>query len=119
MRREELYLRDMVEAADHIAGFIAGLDSQGFEESELIRSAVAQKLAIIGEAAARVPDELKDRFRQIPWRRIVAFRNILIHAYFGIDWSEVWLAASKQAQELKEQVAAILRSEFRPPDSET
>ena len=119
MRREELYLRDMVEAADHIAGFIAGLDSAGFEESELIRSAVVQKLAIIGEAAARVPDELTDRFREIPWRRIVAFRNILIHAYFGIDWSEVWLAASKQAPELREQVSAILQSEFRPPDGVT
>ena len=88
MRREELYLRDIVEAADHIAAFIAGLDASSFDESELIRSAVVQKLAIIGEAAARVPDELKDRFREIPWQRIVALRNILVHAYFGIDWSD-------------------------------
>ena len=61
MRREELYLRDIVEAANHIAGFIAGLDPMSFQESELVRSAVAQKLAIIGEAAARVSDELKAR----------------------------------------------------------
>jgi uncharacterized protein with HEPN domain len=116
MRREDLYLRDIVEAADHIAGFIAGLDVSSFHESELIRSAVVQKLAIIGEAAARVPDELKDRFREIPWQRIVAFRNILVHAYFGIDWSEVWVAASRQAPELRDQVDLILRSEFRRPD---
>jgi uncharacterized protein with HEPN domain len=43
MRREELYLRDIVEAANHIAGFIAGLDRAGFQESELVRSAVMQK----------------------------------------------------------------------------
>jgi uncharacterized protein with HEPN domain len=116
MRREELYLRDIVEAADHIAAFIAGLDAASFHESELVCSAVVQKLAIIGEAAARVPDELKDRFREIPWRRVVAFRNILVHAYFGIDWSEVWLAASRQAPELREQVNLILQSEFRSPD---
>jgi uncharacterized protein with HEPN domain len=53
MRREELYLRDIVEAANHIAGFIAGLDPPGFQESELVRSAVVQKLAIIGEAYNR------------------------------------------------------------------
>jgi uncharacterized protein with HEPN domain len=64
MRREELYLRDIVEAANHIAGFIAGLDPMSFQESELVRSAVAQKLAIIGEAAARVSDEMK-----YGWRR--------------------------------------------------
>jgi uncharacterized protein with HEPN domain len=112
MRREELYLRDIVEAADHIAGFIAGFDPPGFQESELVRSAVVQKLAIIGEAAARVSDELKARYREIPWPKIVAFRNILVHAYFGIDWVEVWLAASRQAPELRNQVAAILRAEF-------
>jgi len=115
MRREELYLRDIIEAADHIAGFIAGVQASEFHESELIRSAVAQKLAIIGEAAAHVPDELRDRFREIPWQRIVAFRNILVHAYFGIDWSEVWLAASRQAPELRRQVDLILRSGFRGP----
>ena len=61
MRREELYLHDMLEAADHIAGFVAGLGFPAFEETELIRSAVVQKLAIIGEAAGRVSDDLKAR----------------------------------------------------------
>jgi uncharacterized protein with HEPN domain len=77
MRREELYLRDIVEAANHIAGFIAALEFSSFQESELIRSAVVQKLAIIGEAAARVSEELQARYQKIAWRKIVAFRNIL------------------------------------------
>ena len=66
MRREELYLRDIVEAAGHIAVFIAGLDFARFEESELVRSAVAQKLSIIGEAAARISDDLKSRYPELP-----------------------------------------------------
>ena len=88
MRRDALYLNDIVEAADHIATFLGQVDFDSFRQSELIRSAVVQKLAIIGEAAAD-PDELTVRFPQIPWPQIVAFRNILIHAYFGIDWNEV------------------------------
>jgi len=90
MRRDHLYLNDIVEAADHIATFLAQVDFDNFRQSELIRSAVVQKLAIIGEAAARTSNELTGRFPQIPWPQIVAFRNILVHSYFGIDWNEVW-----------------------------
>jgi uncharacterized protein with HEPN domain len=88
MRRDDLYLNDIVEAADHIATFLEQTDFEGFRQSELIRSAVVQKLTIIGEAAARISDELTGQYPQIPWPQIVAFRNILIHAYFGIDWNE-------------------------------
>ena len=55
MRHESLYLTDIVEAADYIAEFIAGTEFPTFQKSELLRSAVEQKLAIIGEAAARSP----------------------------------------------------------------
>jgi uncharacterized protein with HEPN domain len=77
MRRDSLYLADIVEAADHIADFIAESDFRVFRDSELLRSAVVQKLAIIGEAAARLSAALKTRHPQIPWPQIVAFRNIL------------------------------------------
>lgn len=116
MRREELYLRDIPEAAGHIADFIAGLDFALFRESELIRSAVVHKLAVIGEAAARISGEMRARYPDIPWPKIVAFRNILVHAYFGIDWAEVCLAASKQVPGLRDEVDSILRAEFGQSD---
>ena len=93
MRHESLYLTDIVEATDHIAEFIDGADFQAFQKSELLRSAVVQKLAIIGEAAVRVSEDLRARHPQVPWPQIAAFRNILVHAYFGIDWDVVWRAA--------------------------
>ena len=77
MRHESLYLTDIVEATDHIAEFIAGADFQAFQKSELLRSAVVQKLAIIGEAAARVSEDLKTRHPQVPWPQIVAFVTFL------------------------------------------
>jgi len=111
MRHESLYLTDIVEAADHIAEFIAGADFQTFQKSEMLRSAVVQKLAIIGEAAARVSTELKVRNPQPPWPQIIAFRNILVHAYFGIDWEVVWRAARNRCPVLRDQIAAILAGE--------
>jgi uncharacterized protein with HEPN domain len=112
MRREELYLRDILEAADHIARFVAAQTPSSFRDDELVRSAVVQKLSVIGEAAARVGDELRTLHSEIPWVRIVAFRNILVHAYFGIDWNVVWVAATKQCPPLRAQIADILAAEF-------
>ena len=66
MRRDDLYLHDIIEAPDHIATFLGQMDLEGFQQSELVRSAVVQKLAIIGEAAARISDELTGRYTQIP-----------------------------------------------------
>jgi uncharacterized protein with HEPN domain len=112
MRHESLYLNDIVEAADHIAEFIAGADFQAFGESEMLRSAVAQKLGVIGEAAARVSADLTNRHPEVPWPQIVAFRNILIHAYFGIDWDVVWRAATNRCPVLRRQIADILAAEL-------
>jgi uncharacterized protein with HEPN domain len=112
MRREKLYLRDILEAADHIAEFVRDIDFPAFQKSELVRSAVVQKLAVIGEAAARISAEPKTRSPHIPWSKIVALRNIVVHAYFGVDWNEVWRTVQHDCPVLREQVAAILTREF-------
>jgi uncharacterized protein with HEPN domain len=91
------------------------VDFSAFSESELLRSAVVQKLAVIGEAAARLPGTLHTAHAEVPWSRIVAFRNILIHAYFGVDWDVVWISATKEAPALRKQVTEILRTEFGEP----
>jgi uncharacterized protein with HEPN domain len=108
MRHESLYLTDIIEAADFIAEFISDSDFDGFEKSEIMRSAVVQKLMTIGEAAGRVSEDLRSNHPEIPWSQIVAFRNILIHAYFGIEWEIVWNAAVYRCPELRKQISAIL-----------
>jgi uncharacterized protein with HEPN domain len=96
----------------------AGADFEAFQKSELLRSAVVQKLAIIGEAAARVSEDLKTRHPQVPWPQIVAFRNILVHAYIGIDWDVVWRAARSRCPVLREQAAGILAAESAGPEDD-
>jgi uncharacterized protein with HEPN domain len=111
MRREPLLLRDIIEAADAIQGFVAGHTEQTFSQSDVLRSAVVQKLTTIGEAAARLPSDLKQRYAVVPWAEIVAFRNILVHAYFGIQWDIVWRAATEEVPELRKQAASMLLAE--------
>lgn len=112
MRREELYLADIIEAADAVQGFLQGTGRSDFLGNDLVRSAVLQKLLIIGEAAARLPKEFRDRHAGIPWSDIVAFRNIAVHAYFSVDWAIVWVAATQDVPELRLTVAEILASGY-------
>jgi uncharacterized protein with HEPN domain len=104
-------LGDIVEAADAIAAFIAGAIREGFVGNDLLRSAVLQKLTVIGEAASRLSEDFKGRHAGVEWADIVAFRNIAVHAYFSVDWPIVWTAATEDAPALRKQVAAILASE--------
>ncbi len=115
MRREELYLTDIVEAAESINKFLTGEDRQTFLQDDLLRSAILQKLSIIGEAASRLASEFRDRHAEIEWADIIGFRNIAIHAYFAVDWSIVWFTATKEVPELREKLADILAKEY--PDS--
>jgi uncharacterized protein with HEPN domain len=78
----------------------------------LLQSAVAQKLSLIGEAASRISTEFRRSHPEVPWARIVAFRNILVHAYFSIDWQVVWRAATHDCPLLRAPIAEILRVDF-------
>lgn len=108
MRREDLYLTDILEAGDAIEKFLSGIDKNTFIDSDLMRSAVLQKFTIIDEAASRLPKPFKDKHKDIEWADIIAFRNLAVHAYFSIDWSIVWIAATKDVPELKQKILAIV-----------
>lgn len=112
MRREELYLTDIVEAVESIQKFLSGVERNTFLNNDLLRSAVLQKLSIIGEATARLPLEFRKHHPEIEWEDIIGFRNIAVHAYFAVDWAIVWVAATQEAPQLREKVAAILAKEF-------
>jgi uncharacterized protein with HEPN domain len=111
MRHEVLYLTDIVEAADAIGRFIEGVCRKDFVTSELRRSAVLQKLIVIGEAAAHLSPGFRERHPDIEWSDIVGFRNIAVHEYFGVSWPIVWVTATQDVPRLRERVATILSTE--------
>lgn len=104
-RHERLYLTDIVEAAEAIARFLERTTRAGFVSDDLLRSAVLNKLQIIGEAAAHVGPSTRGRIPQVPWRDVVGFRNFTVHAYFAVDWEVVWSTAVDDVP----QIAAAVR----------
>lgn len=116
MPREELYLQDIIEASNAIERFLKGVKENDFLANEMMQSAVLHKLTIIGEASARVSENLKSRYPEIEWKAIVGFRNIVVHAYFSINWKIVWETATMRIAPLCEQILQILQDDF--PDFE-
>ncbi len=112
MRRDELYLVDMIEAAAAATTFVQDVDEATFAASDLIQSAVLQKLLVIGEAAGRVSSGIRARWPDVPWRSVTGFRNIAVHTYFDVDWSIVWRIATTALRELQEQLTTLLKTEF-------
>ena len=84
------YVKDMVEFCERVRRYTDGQDQAAFVADSLRYDATIRNLELIGEAAANVPQSVRDAFPDIPWRAIVALRNRLIHGYSGIDNDIVW-----------------------------
>jgi uncharacterized protein with HEPN domain len=112
MQHEELYLQDIIESISAIEYFLQDIEKDKFLTSDLLQSAVIHKLMIIGEASARLTDELKLRYPNTPLKKIVGLRNITAHAYFTIDWEAVWSTVTNHLEPLRVEVKEILKNEF-------
>ncbi|MEW5772540.1 MAG: DUF86 domain-containing protein [Thermodesulfobacteriota bacterium] len=110
-RRSDLYLKDILAAAAKARAFTSGLDYAGFVADERTLLAVAKLLEIMGEAAARIPEEVRRDHPAVPWRSIADFRNRLVHQYWGMDAAIIWDLLRNELPLLEREVSAILGSD--------
>ena len=112
MRPDRLFLLDIVEAAEKVVHHIGGKSEAVLVADPTARAAVLHELTVIGEAAARISSELKSRHTEIPWPEIIAFRNVVIHEYFGLSWPIIWVTATEDVPGLCAKITTILETEF-------
>jgi len=96
-----IYLKDIKKAIDSINNFIEGMNFEQFKSDDKTSSAVIRKFEIIGEATKNLPNIIKDKYPQIPWKDIAGMRDKLIHAYSEVDLNLVWKTILKRLPELK------------------
>lgn len=100
-RSYKLYVNDILESIKRIENYTIDLSYEDFIENDLVRDAVLRNLEVIGEAAKSIPDEVRDQYPDVPWRRIVGLRNIVIHEYFGVDFENIWKIVKENIPEVK------------------
>ena len=85
MKDDRTYLLHMLEAIEKTEKYIAAVGFGDFSDNDMMIDAVVRELEIIGEAARNVSDSFQEKHSQIPWHKVKAMRNVLIHEYFGVN----------------------------------
>ncbi len=101
-------LEHILEAIDDIEGFVKDINFENFINNPLYTSAVVRQFEIIGEAANKISNDLRDKFSEVDWKGISGFRNILIHEYYEVDYILVWNIIEAKLPELKQSIIKIL-----------
>ncbi len=109
MRDYKLYLDDISEAAKRIERYIRGFTLEKLKKDSLTVDAVVRNLEIIGEAAKRIPANVKEKYPDIEWKKIAGLRDILVHEYFGIDLEVLWDIIENKLPVLKQEIERALK----------
>jgi len=98
---DNLYLEDILNAISKIEKYVNNLDFNSFKENEMATDAVIRNLLIIGEAVKNISSVAKEKNKEIEWKKIAGLRDVLIHAYSGINFEILWDIIKNKIPELK------------------
>ena len=85
------------------------LTEEEFSKNPQVQDAVVRRLEVIGEAAKNVSEETKEKHSDIPWKKITGMRDVLTHAYFGVNLKRVWEVVKTDLPQLKQNLSTIIR----------
>jgi len=108
MKDHRTYLLHIIEAIEKIERYIAKVDFDDFSDNDMMIDAVVRELEIIGEAARKLSDRFQDKHIEIPWYKIKAMRNVLIHEYFGVNLKVLWDTCKNDIPALKTFIQKVL-----------
>ena len=110
MKRDyKLYVKDILESILKIEEFVGDTGYKEFVKDDKTSSAVVRKLEIIGEASKNIPEEIRSKYKEIPWSDIAKMRDKIIHFYFGVDYEIVWKVIKERLPTLKGQIERLLK----------
>jgi uncharacterized protein with HEPN domain len=109
-REWRFYVDDMIGFAEKAIAYSEAFDQAGFVVSGINFDATLRNLELIGEAATHIPDDIRARHCEIPWRLIIATRNRLIHGYLGIDNDTLWSVIRTDVPDLLVKLRAVATS---------
>lgn len=102
------YIQDIANSITEIEEFVKDLSFEDFvKDAKTINAVIRSLLEVIGEAAKNIPSWMRDKYSQLPWRKMTGMRDKLIHEYFGIDLEAIWETVQKDIPNLRPLIEEV------------
>ena len=108
MSDENIYLKHILDAIYRIEEYTTGIEYEEFSNKNIVQAAVIREIEIIGEASKKLTQVIKEKYANVPWKKIAGMRDKLIHDYMGVDIDAVWDTVKKDIPELKTKLRSTI-----------
>ncbi len=113
------YIQDMIDSINETEEFTREISLKDFKEDKKSINAVIRSLEIMGEAAKKIPDNIRKKHPGIPWKEMAGIRDKLIHEYHGVDLEIIWKVVKEELPPVKPLVLKLLKeTEQKGSDAE-
>lgn len=113
---DKLRIKHMTDAVSMISRHVEHTTFEELREDWPLQFLLRGNLQIIGEAAARMSQHAKNSFPEIPWRTLIAMRNILVHEYHRVEIEILWRSATAELPALAPQLLRMLEALPKAPE---
>ena len=101
-------VRHMLDHAREAVAMVRARSRADLDADRQLNLALVRLVEVVGEAAARVPEDFRDRHPELPWREAAGMRNRLIHGYDAVDFDILWSLITQDLPPLIAQLEAIV-----------
>ena len=109
MKRNLPFLKHILEEINFLLKETRGLDFDDFVSNELLKRSCTRSIEIIGEATKNLSPEIKEKYKDIDWKKMAGMRDKIIHYYFGVNWDIVWSVIQDNLPGLKVKIEKIIK----------
>jgi uncharacterized protein with HEPN domain len=109
-RNIRVYANDIYNHMQKALNYVGDMDFEAFSKDDKTSYAVVRCLEIIGEAAKNIPDSVRGKYPEIPWRQMAGMRDKVIHEYFGVQLKIVWRVVKEDIPELIEKIKEMSKT---------
>ena len=112
MKRDvQVYIDDVLECIDKVEEYTDGVGEEDFYKNTQMQDAVIRRLEIVGEAVKNIPVDFREKYPNIPWKKIAGMRDVLIPVYSGVNLLRVWRVVIDDLPDLREKFQEIRKEE--------